>query len=284
MNNFMMSVKRFISNKNVITIIGVIVILGLLYFEYNNTIKKAVNPVRVPVAAKDLLPQTEITSADIEWINVPSVSKKDNVLTNSNAIVGKYVGVNSMIPEGSMFYASSIIDKEDLPGNWLTSLTTEEIPCYFNVNLTTTYSNAIQPGDQIDVYMKAEDENGLVMYGKLMENIEIKAVKDSQGEDVFKSSKEVGTPSFLYFGLESEFYTLIVKTNYLSTLGVEIIIVPHGGAVPVMGDVEVSSDYLRDYIDANTLAIPENEKKETTENTEDDNDKNVVQVKPVANN
>ena len=26
-----------------------------------------------------------------------------------------------------------------------------------------------------------------------------------------------------------------------------------------MGDVEVASDYLRDYIDASTLAIPENE-------------------------
>lgn len=272
MNNFMISLKRFFANKNTVTIIGVVIVLGILYWGYSSTIKKAVNPVRVPVAAGDLEPQTEITSSDIKWIEVPSISKDEKVLTNTNAIVGKYVGVNSMIPEGSMFYASSVVEKDELPGSWLTLLTTEEIPCFFNVNLASTYSNAIQPGSYIDVYMKAEDEAGLIMYGKLIENIEVKAVKDSSGEDVFKSSNDVGTPAYLYFGVEEEFYTLLVKASYMSSFNLELAVVPHGGAKPLTGDVELSSEYLRDYIDANTLTIPEDENEKDDEEDENDND------------
>ena len=260
MNNFMMSMKRFFSNKNVVTIIGVVIVLGLLYWEYNSKITKAVNPIRVPVAASDLLPQQEITSSDLKWIDVPSVSKDAKALTNSSSIVGKYVGVNSMIPEGSMFYASAIVNKEDLPGSWLTLIDEEEIPFYFRVDLVSTYANSIEPNDYVDLWMKAEDEEGLVMFGKLMENIKIVAVKDSSGEDVFKSSNETGEPAFLYCGLESDYFVMLTKAPYID--GVELAVVPHGGAVPKMGDIEVTSDYLRDYIDANTLAIPENEKDE----------------------
>ena len=277
MNNFMISLKRFFANKNTVTIIGVVIVLGILYWGYSSTIKKAVNPIRVPVAAGDLEPQTEITSSDIKWIEVPSISKDDNVLTNTNAIVGKYVGVNSMIPEGSMFYASSVVEKDELPGSWLTLLTTEEIPCFFNVNLASTYSNSIQPGSYIDVYMKAEDEAGLIMYGKLIENIEVKAVKDSSGEDVFKSSNDIGNPSYLYFGVEEEFYTLLIKASYMSSFNLELAVVPHGGATPITGDVELSSEYLRDYIDANTLTIPEDENEED----EDEENKNDVEFNVV---
>ncbi len=268
MNNFMMSMKRFFSNKNVVTIIGVVIVLALLYWEYNSKITKAVNPVRVPVAASDLLPQQEITNNDLKWIDVPSVSKDAKALTNSSSIVGKYVGVNSMIPEGSMFYASAIVNKEDLPGSWLTLIDEEEIPFYFRVDLISTYSNSIEPNDYIDIWMKAEDEEGLVMFGKLMENVKIVAVKDASGEDVFKSSNETGEPAFLYCGLESDHFVMLTKAPYID--GVEMAVVPHGGAVPKMGDVEVTSDYLRDYIDANTLAIPENEKKDGVDLTNGD--------------
>ena len=40
MNNVLVSIKRFFKNKNVVTVLGVILILGLLYFGYNRTIKE----------------------------------------------------------------------------------------------------------------------------------------------------------------------------------------------------------------------------------------------------
>lgn len=263
MNNFMISAKRFITNKNTVTIIGVIIILVILYYGYQSTIKKAVNPVRVPVAANLIEPQTQVTSSDIAWIEVPSISKTSNVLTNESQIVGKYTGINATVPKGSMFYNDVLVEKEDLPGTWLTKLKTDvngviDIPYYVSVNVVTTYGNSIQPDDYVDFYMKAKDESNLIMFGKLIENVQILAVKDGGGKDVFTSVENTSTPAYLYFGLADELHILLRKAFYLNGIGVEIVVVPHGGVSPVTGDVEVSSQYLRDYIDANTIKVPEN--------------------------
>ena len=37
--------------------------------------------------------------------------------------------------------------------------------------METTYGNSIYPGNYIDIYMKAINENGQLMVGKLVENI-----------------------------------------------------------------------------------------------------------------
>ena len=61
------------------------------------------------------------------------------------------------------------------------------------------------------------------------------------------------------FGLEGELHLLLRKAIYLSKIGVEIVVVPHGGTLAVTGGVEVSSLYLRDFIDAYSFDIPTNE-------------------------
>ena len=50
MNNVMNSVKKVLKNKNIVTIIGVVVILILLYVGYSTQINKAVEPISIPVA------------------------------------------------------------------------------------------------------------------------------------------------------------------------------------------------------------------------------------------
>ena len=265
MNNFVVSAKRIITNKNTVTIVGVIVILVILYWGYQSTIDSAVNPVKVPVAATLIGPQTEIKVEDITWIEVPSISKPSNVILQESQIVGKYTDINATIPEGSMFYSDVLVEKEDLPGTWLTKLKANvhgviDTPAYINVNVVSTYGNSIQPDDYIDLYMKAQDESGLIMYGKLLENVQILAVKDSSGEDVFSGSGDSdGNPSYLYFGLSEELYVLYTKALYLEREGIELVVVPHGGVVPVTGDVLVSSEYLKDFIIAHSIEIPTNQ-------------------------
>lgn len=275
MNNFMISAKRLISNKNTVTIIGVLIILIILYWGYKSTIDSAVKPVNVPIAKKDIPPQTEVKAEDITWISVPSIAKQNNVLLTNGEIVGKYTGVNATIPEGSMFYKNVLVNRDQLPGSWLSKIKTDangipDEPYYFSVNIVTTYGNAIQPDSYIDVYMKAEDENRLVMFGRLMENIQVLAVKDGNGEDVFSSVSENKSPAFLYFGVSKEYHILLRTAIYLQNKGIELVVVPHGGANPLTGDVEVSSEYLRDHIYALSVDIP-------------DNDEYISQIKPEEN-
>ncbi len=286
MNNFMISAKRLITNKNTVTIIGVLIVLVILYWGYKSTIDNAVKPVSVPFANKLIGPQTEITADDISWKNVANAAKDNTVLMRESDIVGKYTAVNATIPEGSMFYSDVLINKEDLPGSWLTRIKTDvngvpEIPYYISVNIVTTFGKSIQPDDYIDIYMKAKDESDLIMFGKLIENIQVLAVKDMSGEDVFKDVDSDATPAYLYFGVSSELHDLLRKALYLSSIGVEIIVVPHGGISPVTGDVVVSSAYLRDYIDAHSVVIPTDE--EYVENLDGSNTNTNTGTNPAGN-
>ncbi len=257
MNSFLNSAKRFLTNKNTVTIIGVVVILILLYIGYSTQINNAVEPVQVPVATETIQPRTEITDDMVELIDVPNISLSDNVITSKASVVGKYSNINSVIPEGSMFYTDTVIDEEELPDSAFVKVKKGEIVYNFPVDMESTYGNSIFPGNQIDIYMKAgdgTDEN--IMVGKLVENVEVLAVKDSSGRNVFENTSESRTPAFLIFGVPEDINLLLRKASYMDSLGVELFPVPHGGNVSTDGATEVSTQQLVDYIEAHAVNIP----------------------------
>lgn len=261
MNNIMVSLKRFLKNKNTVTIIGILAVLGILYYTYNSQINKAVTPVSVPVAATDIQPRTLITDDMVTTMNVPAVAIKENVIRVKNQIVGKYSNYNTLIPEGSMFYTSTVIKKEDLPNYAIINTAEGEIPYYFPVNMSTTYGNSIMPSSYIDIYMKAENENGVVMVGKLIENIKVLAVKDSSGRNVFEDTSESRTPASLIFGVEPKINILLKKAEYIDQYSVVLFPVPHGGTIEKQeGEVAVTSETLKTFIEAHT--VPNDDIKE----------------------
>ena len=64
-----------------------------------------------------------------------------------------------------------------------------------SVTTANTYGNSIFPGNVIDVYMKATDENGQVMVGRFLEKVQVLAVKDSAGNHVFENTSANRTPA-----------------------------------------------------------------------------------------
>lgn len=257
MENVMASFKRFFKNKNTVTIIGVIIILVLLYIGYSSQINKAVEPVSIPVATETIQPRTEITSDMVQEIDMPNVSISDNVIRSTSQIVGKYSNINTVIPEGSMFYTDTVIDEDELPDAAFTKVKAGEVVYNFPVDMESTYGNSIFPGNKIDIYMKVGNgEDELIMIGKLIENIEVLAVKDSSGRAVFENTSEERSPSMLIFGLPADMYSLLKKASYMDDLGVELYPVPHGGEAPDEGATQVSTQQLVDYINAHSVDIP----------------------------
>jgi len=257
--NILVSIKRFFTNKNVVTIIGVILIIALLYWGYNSAIQSQVAPVSgIPIAREKILPATEITADMIDTISVaPIVLQKGDVYTTKDSVIGKYSNYDTAIPEGSMFYKSSVIDKEDLPDAALLDLKQGEVPFNLSVTVRSTFGNMIRPGNYIDIYLKAE-ENEEIIYGKFIENIEVLAVLDGNGQNVFGNSEETRTPSMMIFGLQPELNVLLNKAHYLSSNSVEIVPVPHGTAFTEPGATAVSTEYLREFIESKSVILEEN--------------------------
>lgn len=261
MNGLANSLKKFFTNKNTVTIIGVVAILFILYFLYTKKINDATNEETVFVAARTINPQTQITNEDVTTIKVAKAARPDGVILDKNKIVGKYTGVGSTIPEGSMFYDDVIVEKEELPGDWLTLLEKDadgnlQIPYYFSVNTTTTFGNSIQPGDYVDFYVKMYDQkqNNKLIFGKLIENVKILAVTESSGKDVFRSQTDIGTPAYLNFGLSRDNYNLFKTIDYANGADITLIVVPHGGAIPEENlEITISQTDLRDKIKTDYL-------------------------------
>lgn len=273
MNNLIISIKRFFKNKNTVTILGVVAILAILYIGYNVTINNATNPVKIPVASKTIQPRTEITPTMVTTIDVPAIAVKGTAIRNINSVIGMWTNVNSVIPEGSMFYSQMIVSKNQLPDSAFVQVKAGEVVYNFPVNMEKTYGNSIFPGNKIDIYMKAESESGQIMVGKLIENVEILAVKDSSGKHVFENTEEDRIPSHLIFGVVEEIHILLRKASYMTSFGVELFPVPHGGTVDVDGQTQVSTQFLKDFINANTVII-ESENEIIEEQSPTDNPTN----------
>lgn len=257
MNNFVNSMKNFLKNKNTVTVIGIIAVLGILYWGYSSTIKKATNPINVPVAATKITAGKQIKAEDVKYTSVAGIQVAENVITNSGSIVGKYTNLNVTIPEGSMFYSEWLVDEEHLPGKWIENVKFDEgeEAYYLNTDAVATFGNSVVPKSYIDLYMKATDANGLVMYGKLLENIKVLVTHDGSGNNVFDGSGETRTTNYLGFAVTQEYYLLLKKAQYLTNSGIELVIAPHGTNLKDIGDVAVRSEDLRDYVIAKTAQI-----------------------------
>ena len=153
-----------------------------------------------------------------------------------------------------MFYKNTVVAKEELPDAAFVDLEEGQIPYNFPVSMASTYGNSIYPNNYIDIYMKASNESGQLMVGKLIENVKVLAVKDAQGRNVFENSEEVRVPAYIIFGLDYELNILLRKASYMDEFQVELFPVPHGTQIKTGdGETVVSSQTLKDFINANTV-------------------------------
>ena len=266
MGNLNSGLKKFLSNKNTVTVLGVIAAVAVLYISYNARVRSAINPISVPYAKETISPGTQITSSMVGTMDIPPSMLKGNVIRNQGEVIDKYSNADTVIPEGSLFYKRNVVEKEQLPANIILDYPKGYVLYNMPVDTESTYGNSIYPGNYIDIYLKAvnklSDEQiaagsadaNKIMYGKLMENVKVLAVKDSSGQPVFSNLDETRTPSMIVFALPEDYYVLLKKASYLRTYDSSLIPVPTNESLKDNpGDLEISSSSLKDWINSVTV-------------------------------
>lgn len=261
--------KKFLQNKNTVTALCAIIIVVVLVIGYNVRINAATKPVSIPVAKTTIQPRTEITTELITTINVPSEALKGNYYKNKSDLIGKYTNVNTIIPKGSLFYKEAVVKKAELPDSSLYDVPEGHTLYYLTVNMLTSYTNSILPGNYIDIYLSTK-ETDKALVGKLLQNVKVLAVKTSEGLNVFENSSEARTPYVIIFALPEEYHLLLRKINAINSYSItsaeskfsriEIIPVPtttNFGNTDEEIEINVSSQYLKDYVDNMASIIPE---------------------------
>lgn len=228
-------IKKITSNKNTVTVIGVVLMIFLLYFGYTFRVHQAVSPVSVPYAKSQIPPGTQITESMVGQRDIPPSMLKGEVIRQKDGVVNKYSSINTVIPQGSLFYKSVVVEKNQVPTNVILQYPSGYVLYNMAVNTQTTYGNSIYPGNYIDIYLKAvnrvssefmtEDANK-VMLGRLLKNVEILAVKDASGQAVFADLDDRKVPAMIVFAIPEEQYILLKKAEYLSSYDSTLIPVP----------------------------------------------------------
>ena len=270
--NYKEKLKSILQNKNTVTIIGVIAGVITLYLFYNWRVKEAVQPITVPYSKVEISSRTQITEDMIGYISVPKgfLKKSDNIMQNAADIIDNFAAYGVTIPANSFFYAESVMTKDKLPK---TTFTDEEVKDGYTVyslpvDLHTTYGNSICPGNYIDLYLKANDDNKII-FGKFIESIEVLDVRDDNGDKVFETSAESRAPQQLLFAVPDDLYLLLMKSQYINA-GIQVIPVPRNASYSEKDDdttTKVSSDYIRDFVLSKTASIPDNVVKDSNNNS-----------------
>ena len=264
MGNLVSGIKKFLQNKNTVTVLGVVAAIVVLYVAYNMRVKSAVNPISVPYAKEQISPGTQITSDMVGTREVPPSMLEGDVITDQSAVIDKYSSADTVIPQGSLFYSRTVVEQEQLPANIILQYPKGYVLYNMSVDTSSTYGNSVYPGNYIDIYLKAvnkitnEEEMTAdadkIMLGKLMSNVKVLAVKDSSGQPVFANLDEQRTPAMIVFAVPEEYYILLKKAEYLRTYDSTLIPVPTNESLKdEPGDLEISSEQLKEWINKVTV-------------------------------
>lgn len=273
MNGLSNAMKKFVSNKNTVTILGVVLCIIILYFGYNYRINQKVSLTKVPYANQTIQPKTELTSAMISYMSVPASFLVGSYYNSAEDIVGKYSNYNTIIAEGSLFYKDLVIDSSVLPDSAFIDIEDGYTPINYRVDMDSTYANSMMPEDYINIYFKAKDDNDTIMFGKFISNVKILDVKDSSGRHVFENTEESRTPAYMLFALPEDMHLLFRKAIYLEgAYDVELILVPNTQELTREDTVFVSSEDIQNFINDKTKMVSVDEILSSTSDQVTNND------------
>ncbi len=219
-------IVNFLKNKNTVTALASIVIVLVLVLGYNMRISSVTTPVLIPYASVTIQPGTLIDESMIEYMSVPTAAIKGKIVRNKRGIINKYTAENTMIPIGSFFYEAALANEISNQDKELYQKIEEgEVLNYITVNMLSSYSNSIVPGNYVDIYASvqaADEANTTVLKNKvarLFTNVKIVDVRTSDGKSVFASSAEARTPAVIYFGLPKEEDTILNMIHAINSWG-----------------------------------------------------------------
>ncbi len=275
MGNLVTKIKRFLSNKNTVTIICVVAGILVLYIGYNWRVKSATQPTTIPYAKNALPSRHIITSDDIGFMEVSSsvINKSANMVKTANQLIGKEVMYGTTIPQNSFFYNEAITTSESQPDNVIADIEDGYTLFPLSVDLHTTYGNSIYPGNYIDLWFKGVDDYRKLIYTNLIRSIKVLDVRDNQGQSVFETSSEKRTPAELLFAVPDDMYSLLRKAQYIGN--VEIIPVPRNKNYTANpGETEVASEYVKEFILSKAAVIPDEQISTQTNQNNNNNQSN----------
>ena len=258
MGNLLVPFKKFLSNKNTITILGVLVGIVVLYLGYNWRVTKSVQPVLVPLANTTMISGTKITENEIKYASVPkdTIKGMTNLVTDVNQIANKLVQYGSKIPQNGFFFSDNLMTQEEMPNSVFSNIPDGYTIYRMKVDNDDTYGNSIFPDTAIDLYISTsvEDDDGKPVYSRFIKSINVLAVKDAEGQNVFVDKDQPREASLLLFAVPENLFLLLKKCE---KLGIDLEPIPRNDSYSANpAPTELVSQELQAMVINQTHVVP----------------------------
>lgn len=257
MGSLLTTLKRFVGNKNTVTILAVLAGVIVLWYFYNYRVDQAITTVQIPYAVEKIDSGKKIELENIQYKEITRSTLDDNdIITDISFLEDdKYICIGNSVPKNGFFYQSQVCEKKQIKNSIFENIPEGYTLYTLDVDSEKTYANSIMPGDYIDLYMNARDENDQVLFGPLIESIEVLAVRDSSGKDLFWDS-DASDSAFLLFTVPDDLHKLLNTADLISNYSVEITPVPRSTSYTEKpGETKIGSQTLYNFIMSNAATI-----------------------------
>lgn len=195
--------------KQNILFVGVIICICLISYGISIIyINHELELVEVYVANDNLVARTQIDQDSIKLIKIPKAYLSDQVVLKKNDIVGKYVKLNTSIPEGSLVYESSIEQLDDTIDKPALLLKVNQAVFALDVNMSSTAGNTIQAGSKIDIYGTIKNNRETIV-DLLFKQVRVLSIKDKNGNEVDNKTNQV--PKIMLIAVDQEEIPILAK-------------------------------------------------------------------------
>ena len=123
MGNLVGTIKRFLENKNTVTILAVLAGVIILWYFYNYRVDQAITTIQIPYAIEAIDTGKKIESDNIDYKEITSsTTRNSDIITNIAEIEDKYICTGTSVPKDGFFYKSQICEKEQIKNSIYESL------------------------------------------------------------------------------------------------------------------------------------------------------------------
>lgn len=195
--------------KQNILFVGVVICICLISYGISIIyINHELELIEVYVANDNLVARTQIDQDSIKLIKIPKAYLSDQVVLKKNDIVGKYVKLNTSIPEGSLVYESSIEQLDDTIDKPALLLKVNQAVFALDVNMSSTAGNTIQAGSKIDIYGTIKNNRETIV-DLLFKQVRVLSIKDKNGNEVDIKTNQV--PKIMLIAVDQEEIPILTK-------------------------------------------------------------------------
>lgn len=195
--------------KQNILFVGVVICICLISYGISIIyINHELELIEVYVANDNLVARTQIDQDSIKLIKIPKAYLSDQVVLKKNDIVGKYVKLNTSIPEGSLVYESSIEQLDDTIDKPALLLKVNQAVFALDVNMSSTAGNTIQAGSKIDIYGTIKNNRETIV-DLLFKQVRVLSIKDKNGNEVDNKTNQV--PKIMLIAVDQEEIPILTK-------------------------------------------------------------------------